>query len=469
MKTRTTLLARTVIPSGWFGDGMAMAATALKLTDMGVVIGSGLLAYMLRTGHTMTMEEPQYLYALLTATLLTWLIFMQLALYRSWRLARPTMMPGRLLMGWGIVLLALASLSFLSKTGSSFSRLWFLYWAALGGGGLLGVRMMLDQVMRWLHHRGIGIHRIAVLGPQERVDQVSRRIQHGPWSGLQWIAVPTEINAGKFDALPAWLHRNSITEVWLTWPMRDENLIRESVRQLSANRINVRWIPDIFAFRLVRHGIAELAGAPMLELSVRPLSQASQLLKTCVDKLLAIFIIVLMAPLLLALAVGVKLSSPGPVIFRQLRHGWDGRPFEVWKFRSMYVHDPAQAPLQTCRGDARVTPFGAFIRRTSLDELPQFLNVLQGRMSIVGPRPHALAHNAQYQDLIPNYLQRHRVKPGITGWAQVNGLRGETDSIEKMRKRLDYDLYYIQNWSLWLDLSIIAQTCAIVLWHREAY
>lgn len=471
MKSLPPLLARAVVTPGWFGDGMALASAVLKLADVAVVVGSGLLAYVLRAGRSISLEEPQYLYALLAGALLTWLVFAQLSLYHSWRLARPTMMPGRLLMGWGVVLVTLALLGFLSKTGSSFSRLWFLYWAGLGVCGLVGGRIVLDQLLRWLHHCGIGMHRIAVLGPPDRVAQVGDRIQHGPWSGLQWVAVPDsiDVNAGDFDALPDWLQRHGVAEVWLTWPMRDEHLIRESVRQLSANRVNVRWIPDIFAFKLVHHGMAELAGAPMLELSVRPLSRASHLLKSCVDKLLACVILLLTAPLLLALAVGVKLSSPGPVIFRQLRHGWDGRPIEVWKFRSMVVHDPAHASPQTCRGDARVTPFGAFIRRTSLDELPQFINVLQGRMSIVGPRPHALAHNAQYQDLIPNYLQRHRVRPGITGWAQVHGLRGETDSVEKMHKRVEYDLYYIQHWSLWLDLTIIAQTAAIVLFHRDVY
>lgn len=469
MRKLPPLLARAGKAAGWFGDGMVFSAAALKLADINVVIGSGMLAYVLRTGRIFSSQESQYFYALLVGSLLTWLVFVQLSLYQSWRLVRPTMMQSRLLIGWSMVLLTLALLSFLSKTGSSFSRLWFLYWAGLGLCGLIGVRIALNRLLRWLHHCGIGMHRITVLGPPETVEQVVNRIQHGSWFGLQLVSMPNEINAGNLDTLPELLQRHDVAEVWLTWPMRDEHLIRESVRQLSSNRVNVRWIPDIFAFKLVHSGMAELAGAPMLELSVRPLSPASHLLKTTVDKLLASAILLLTAPLLLTLAAIVKLSSPGPVIFRQLRHGWDGHPFEVWKFRSMYVHDPVQASPQTSRNDPRVTPFGAFIRRNSLDELPQFFNVLQGRMSIVGPRPHALSHNAQYQDLIPNYLQRHRVKPGITGWAQVNGLRGETDSTEKMRKRVEYDLYYIQHWSLWLDLSIIAQTAASLVFDRDVY
>lgn len=469
MSVMERLLAHVAVSPRAAGDGMAMAAAVLKLADMAVVVASGLLAYALRTGHVELPDAPHYFYALLAGALLNLFVFVQLALYQSWRLALPSMVLGRLLWGWCLVLVALASLSFLSKTGPSFSRLWFLYWAGIGILGLVGARVLLDRLLRWLHSRGIGNRRVALLGPPDRVAQVSERIQRGPWSGIEVISVPPAINAGDFAALPDWLSQHSVIEVWLAWPMRDERLIRESVRNLDASCVEIRWIPDIFAFRLIHHGMAEVVGTPMLELSVRPLSLTSQLVKLVVDKLIASAVLVLASPLLLALAVGVKLSSPGPVIFRQMRHGWDGKAFEVWKFRSMHAHDPAEAPLQTSRTDSRVTRFGAFLRRTSLDELPQFVNVLQGRMSIVGPRPHALRHNAEYQDLIPNYLQRHRVKPGMTGWAQVNGLRGETHSLEKMRKRVEYDLYYIQHWSLWLDLSIIAQTCAIVLFDRDAY
>ncbi|AVS73418.1 undecaprenyl-phosphate glucose phosphotransferase [Paracidovorax cattleyae] len=453
---------------GLIGDGMALATAALKFADALVVLGSGLLAYALRTGQIELPDASQYFYALLASVLLTLLVFVQLALYRSWRLAMPTMMAGRVLLGWGVVLGVLASLSFLSKTGPSFSRLWFLYWAGLGACGLIGVRLLLDRALRWLHRRGIGTRRIAVLGPHERVAQVAERIRSGPWSGLQMAPVPEAINAGDLAALPSWLEDHGVAEVWLAWPMREEALIRESVRHLGATSVHVRWIPDIFAFRMIHHGMAELAGTPLLELSVRPLPRSSRLLKACLDKSVAATLLLLASPLMLLLAAGVRLSGPGPVIFRQQRQGWDGRPFEVWKFRSMRLHDAQHFPPQTVRGDARITRFGAFMRRTSLDELPQLFNVLQGRMSMVGPRPHALAHGAQYQDLVPNYLQRHRVKPGITGWAQVNGLRGETDTLEKMRKRVEFDLYYIQHWSLWLDLSIIAQTCVIVLFDRDA-
>ncbi|HIE54086.1 MAG TPA: exopolysaccharide biosynthesis polyprenyl glycosylphosphotransferase, partial [Chromatiaceae bacterium] len=170
------------------------------------------------------------------------------------------------------------------------------------------------------------------------------------------------------------------------------------------------------------------------------------------------------------IAMGVKLSSPGPVLFKQKRHGWDGKPIRIYKFRTMKVHEEKEGQVtQAKRGDPRITPFGAFLRRTSLDELPQFFNVLQGRMSIVGPRPHAIEHNELYKDQVDAYMQRHRVKPGITGWAQVNGWRGETNTLEKMEKRVEYDLYYIENWSLWFDLKIIFLTLFRGFVHKNAY
>ena len=168
--------------------------------------------------------------------------------------------------------------------------------------------------------------------------------------------------------------------------------------------------------------------------------------------------------------MAVKISSPGPIFFKQMRHGWDGKPIKVYKFRTMVVHDEEEGRVsQAGQGDTRITRLGAFLRRTSLDELPQFFNVLQGRMSIVGPRPHALIHNEEYKEQIDAYMLRHKVKPGITGWAQINGWRGETDTLEKMKKRIEYDLYYIEHWSLWFDLKIILLTLLKGFVHKNAY
>ena len=208
---------------------------------------------------------------------------------------------------------------------------------------------------------------------------------------------------------------------------------------------------------------------PVISVCETPFRGPAGLLKRGSDLVLASLILLLISPLLLAIAIGVKLSSPGPVIFRQRRNGLQGEEIVVYKFRSMRTMDNGTVVRQATKDDPRITPFGAFLRRTSMDELPQFVNVLQGRMSIVGPRPHAVAHNEQYRELIKAYMVRHKVKPGITGWAQVNGHRGETDTIEKMKTRVEYDLEYLRNWSLGLDLQIIVRTIRLVFFDRNAY
>ncbi|EKQ60372.1 UDP-glucose lipid carrier transferase [Xanthomonas citri pv. malvacearum str. GSPB2388] len=469
MSALDPLLPRVAIAPRRSGDLLGSVAGLAKIANMGVVVGSGLLAYAMRVGRPAWPEAPRYAYALLAAAALTLLVFGRLSLYRQRPHLAATMVAGRVLTGWAIVLSVLMSIGFLSATGAGFSRLWFLYWAGCGGAGLLCVRSAMKGALAWLHRHDIGRRRIALLGPPERSDALVASVQQHPCAGVELVQVPSELALGGTAGLSCWLEARHVGEVWVTWPMREEAQLRSSIAQLDACCVDACWIPDLFAFRPGESCLEEMTGLPMVALSVRPLTGLSRVLKEATERVLACAIVLASAPLMLALAAGVKLSGPGPVLFRQIRQGWDGRPFELWKFRSMQVHDAATAAPQTSRGDQRVTRFGAFLRRTSLDELPQFLNVLQGHMAIVGPRPHALAHNAQYQELVPNYLQRQRVKPGITGWAQVNGLRGETDTLEKMRSRVQHDLAYIQHWSLWLDMSIIAQTCVIVLFDRDAY
>jgi len=252
--------------------------------------------------------------------------------------------------------------------------------------------------------------------------------------------------------------------------LKAEDRVKEILYDLRHSTATIRFVPGIFGFRLLNHSVTEVAGMAVLDLSATPMVGLNRAVKAVEDRVLALLILVLVSPLMVFLALGVKLTSPGPVLFKQKRHGWDGNPIRVYKFRSMVVHcEEGGQVSQAQKSDARITPFGAFLRRTSLDELPQFFNVLQGRMSIVGPRPHAIAHNEQYKDQIEAYMLRHKVKPGITGWAQVNGLRGETDTLDKMKKRIEYDLYYIENWSLWFDIKIIALTLVKGFVHKNAY
>jgi Undecaprenyl-phosphate glucose phosphotransferase len=259
-------------------------------------------------------------------------------------------------------------------------------------------------------------------------------------------------------------------QLWIALPMRAEDSIRRLVNAVGDAPTTIRLIPDLFGHQLLNQHATELAGIPVITLRSSRITGYARIAKAAEDRLLAALILLLISPLMLLLALGVKLSSPGPVLFRQKRHGLGGREVEVWKFRSMRLHREDDGIVtQATRHDPRVTPFGRFLRACSLDELPQFFNVLQGSMSIVGPRPHAVEHNQYYTTLVQHYMRRHHVKPGITGWAQVNGARGQTDTVEKMAMRVEYDLYYIRNWSIALDLRIIALTAIRGFFNKNAY
>ena len=260
-----------------------------------------------------------------------------------------------------------------------------------------------------------------------------------------------------------------VREVYITLPLGSQPRIVELLEELQGTTASLFFVPDVFGIHIIQGRLHDMHGVPVVGICETPFTGTNELTKRITDIVLALIILILISPLLLVLAVGVKLSSPGPVIFKQRRNGLDGDEIIVYKFRSMSAQDNGPVVRQATKDDPRITRFGAFIRRTSLDELPQFINVLQGRMSIVGPRPHAVAHNEQYRQMIKAYMVRHKVKPGITGWAQVNGHRGETDTLEKMAARVDYDLYYLRNWSLALDLQIIVRTIRVLFFDRHAY
>jgi putative colanic acid biosysnthesis UDP-glucose lipid carrier transferase len=273
----------------------------------------------------------------------------------------------------------------------------------------------------------------------------------------------------RIEELPEFVKRHRIDLVYLALPMVSGPRIQALLDALRDTTASVYFVPDLFVTDLIQGRVDSVSGMPVLGVFDSPFSGVSGLVKRASDIVLSLAILALVAPLLLVLALCVKLTSPGPAIFRQRRYGLDGSEIVVYKLRTMSVTEDGDSIAQCAKGDARVTRFGAFLRRTSLDELPQFINVLQGRMSIVGPRPHAVAHNELYRKLIKGYMQRHKVRPGLTGWAQVNGLRGETASVDKMKARIDHDLDYLRNWSLRLDLYIIAKTAWIVLQGENAH
>ena len=274
---------------------------------------------------------------------------------------------------------------------------------------------------------------------------------------------------GSLKDVAPYILANGVKDVYVTLPLGSQPRILELLKSVQGTTASIYFVPDVFGISIIQGRLQDMNGVPVVGICETPFTGTNELVKRVSDVVLASIILVLVSPLLAVIAFGVKLGSPGPVIFKQRRNGLDGSEIWVYKFRSMLTQDDCAIVTQATKDDVRVTPFGAFLRRTSLDELPQFFNVLQGHMSIVGPRPHAVAHNEMYRELIRAYMVRHKVKPGITGWAQVNGLRGETETIDKMKARVELDLEYLRNWSLGLDLQIIVRTVRVAFFERNAY
>ena len=274
---------------------------------------------------------------------------------------------------------------------------------------------------------------------------------------------------GGLNQIAEYVKQHHVEAIYLALPMATQPRILHLLDDLKDTTASIYFVPDIFVTDLIQGRMDNVGGMPVVAVCETPFTGLNGVTKRLSDIVLSILIILLISPIMLAVAAGVKLSSPGPIIFKQRRYGLDGKEIVVYKFRSMTTCDDGAVVKQASRDDQRITRFGAFIRRTSLDELPQFFNVLQGRMSIVGPRPHAVAHNETYRKLVKGYMVRHKVKPGITGWAQVNGYRGETETIEKMEKRIEFDLEYLRNWSLGMDVWIIIKTAVLVIRDRHAY
>lgn len=274
---------------------------------------------------------------------------------------------------------------------------------------------------------------------------------------------------GKIDDLACLVRTSRIQLIYLSLPMASQPRILQILDELKDTTASIYFVPDMFITDLIQGHPGSVCGMPVISVCDTPFKGFDGAVKRMSDILFSLLILLLIAPVLVAVAIAVKMGSPGPVIFKQRRYGLDGEEILVYKFRSMTVTEDGGTIVQAQKDDKRITPLGAFLRKSSLDELPQFVNVLQGRMSIVGPRPHAVAHNELYRKLIKGYMVRHKVKPGITGWAQVNGFRGETETLDKMQGRIDFDLDYLRNWSLQLDIRIIFRTMRLVLKDQKAY
>ncbi|WP_324994886.1 undecaprenyl-phosphate glucose phosphotransferase [Salinisphaera sp.] len=413
----------------------------------------------------------------IVAVLLTLGLFPSLGLYDSWRGRNPVDQARAVTVGWIAVTLGVILIGFALKESENYSRLWVFAWVCCAWALLVLGRVLTFAILRELRARGWNHRRILIIGNGSLAGAVFDRIEATPSTGWEVVAAAMidhdgcrrigRVRVVEYKSRTERLARRfGADEIWLCLPLDQQAMIDRVLWDFRHSTITMRLVPNLHGMRLIQQPVAEILGLPMLNLNVSPMQGISRVVKAIEDRVLASVILTLISPLLLLLAIGVKMSSPGPIFFRQKRMGWNGRLFTILKFRSMPVgvESKSGAVWAKC-GEKRSTPFGGFLRRTSLDELPQFINVLCGDMSIVGPRPERPVFVEQFKEDIPGYMQKHMVKAGITGWAQVNGWRGSTD----LKKRVEHDLYYIEHWSLWFDLKIIFLTIFKGFVHKNAY
>lgn len=387
----------------------------------------------------------------------------------------------RTLAGWLVLIASLLLFAYGSGYGGYFPETVMLTWATLTPVALVGAnglaRAIVPGVLALERYR----HRAVIAGYNATGRRLAKSFDEDPALGVRFFGYFDDRCGERLDndgrapelgtlaQLSPYTKARHIDQIYLALPMGEESRILKLLDELKDTTASIYFVPDLFVTDLIQGRVDSIGSTPIVALCESPFVGINGLLKRASDLVLASLILVLISPLMLLVAAGVKLMSPGPALFTQRRYGLDGREIVVYKFRSMTVtEDGDRSYTQVTRDDPRVPAFGAFIRKTSLDELPQFINVLQGRMSIVGPRPHAIAVNERYRKQIPGYMVRHKVLPGITGWAQVNGYRGG-DNPEHMRGRIEYDLEYLRNWSLGLDLLIILRTIRLIFRDMGAY
>lgn len=431
------------------------------------ILSVGALGYGLSHYFHAPMVRHDSVVLVVSAALMVNMILSQLNGYRPLRARRLLdwvgPITGAVLLAFGVVLLGL----WLSKETSTYSRLWLITWSVSSWGALLLIRALGFALLRFLHVQGLHHRKLLIVGDGAAAEPVVTRLQRHPESGYDVLSIWSDDDD---QALVRWVEKEGVQDVWIVLPLSAENRIARLLSLLRECHVDVRYIPDMTGFSLLNHRSTTLLGIPMLDLSISPISDPlNRLIKRTEDAVLGLVFTLIGLPLAVLIAVSIKLSSRGPVLFKQVRGGFDGQSITVYKFRTMYLHEAGAVLQQATAEDERVTPIGRLLRRTSMDELPQLFNVLQGRMSLVGPRPHALEHDERFEQLIANYVLRYRIKPGITGWAQINGWRGETNTYEKLEQRVLYDLFYIENWSLGFDLKIILMTIIQVLRGRNAY
>ncbi|EGR3403377.1 undecaprenyl-phosphate glucose phosphotransferase [Vibrio parahaemolyticus] len=437
-----------------------------RLSDLAVIVTFMLLLVLKDTNTSMDKD-----YVILSFVGGISFLFMAESgnLYRSWRTSSFREQMFIVCMSWLMTSALLFMVLYFSEVYPLFDRRILALWVTITPALLLAWRVTFRTVLAYLRKMGFNTRTAIIIGQTPHGITLANEIQNHTEHGVLFDGFYDERSS---DRLPSSEYpikgavnqalerakRGEVDYVYIAMPMHAKERIASILNQFSDTTANTYLIPDFFTYNLLHSRWDQIGQVQTLSVFDTPFAGVSSWIKRFEDILFSSIILVLISPILLAIAIGIKLTSKGPVIFKQHRYGLDGRKIEVWKFRSMTTMDQGPNIKQATKNDPRITPFGGFLRRTSLDELPQFINVLQGTMSIVGPRPHAVSHNEEYRQIVARYMLRHKVKPGITGWAQINGYRGETDTLDKMEKRVEFDLDYIHHWSVWMDIKIIFLT-----------
>jgi len=456
----------------------------LKIMDWFYVLICGYISYYFSFAHDYYLQQgveslsEGYWYVIALALLFTALLFPLFSIYRVWRGTSTLTEIKNITMAWVLVALFLAVLAFVTKSGADYSRSWMGLWFVSTWGCFISSRIIMRLVLRWLRSNGFNHRHIIIVGTGEQAMVVADRLVRSTWFGLEIEAFFDTDNSGlpkqfknkklisDCEALRQYVNESDIDQIWIALPHTEEKTIREVITVLDGAFVEIRYVPDIFEYQLMHHSLSEMAGVPVVNISYSAIDGANRIVKAIEDYVLAFVVLILAAPVMLLIALGVKLTSSGSVLYRQRRVGWNGKEFTILKFRSMPPDaEQETGPVWACPLDNRATRFGSFLRKTSLDELPQLINVLKGEMSLIGPRPERPVFVEQYKNEIPHYMKKHLVKAGVTGWAQVHGWRGKTC----LHTRIEHDLYYIENWSLWLDVKIIVMTVFRGLVHKNAY
>jgi putative colanic acid biosynthesis UDP-glucose lipid carrier transferase len=395
--------------------------------------------------------------------------------YRAWRGSSFFCEVQCVLSATTTTFLLLVISAFATQSSELFSRIWVISWLLSSSILILSYRLILRKSLGILRAKGLNVRKVIIIGDGDLGQEVARKLLLNPELGLVvqgFITHSSEKNRlkespilGSIDNIDKIVSELGSDQVWIALPMTEVAAMEQIQTALATSAVTIRMVPDIYGFQLLNHSMTEVAGLPVINLSTSHMLEGkNRFLKSVEDKILSSIILLAISPIMLAIAVGVKLSSSGPIFYKQERISWNGRSFDMLKFRSMSVDSEKDGVIWGRATSMSVTKFGAFIRRTSLDELPQFINVFKGDMSIVGPRPERTIFVEQFKHEIPGYMQKHMVKAGITGWAQINGWRGDTD----LKKRIEHDLHYIEKWSLWFDLKIIYLTFWKGFVHKNA-